>query len=433
MLCACLLPAQLFAQSQIAGQLDAYLSSIHFNGTVLIAQKGNILLEKGYGWKNRAANTLNDANTVYQIASITKQLTAALIMQLQEAGRLKVQDHLSDYFPDFPGSDKITLEHLLTHTSGIYDYMRHVDPEDSAIVVNPVDEKIFRDIIWEAPARFAPGTKWEYSNSGYYFLGKIIEKLTGKSYYDVLQERILQPLGMRPVGFDFIHFNSPDKAQGYLVIDEKQARPTYAFDSTVSYAAGALFTTAGALYRWDRAIHNDMTGQAPKVLQPASWQQVFRPFFQYNGYGWITDTLYGRQFMRHGGNMPGFSTDILRMPAADITLILLANRSNQDHTDLMVKLTSIVLQEKEQHPEVVLSEQQLKAFTGKYTGAWQLDVKAAGRQLEFSVKGDPGKYLLTPAGGNIFYAKTPFGQFIFSADGLKINRLGHVLAFGKSD
>src|SRR5580698_113597 len=159
--------------------LKQYTKQNSFNGVALVAQKGKILLEQGYGYKNATTKSLNDSNTVFQIGSITKQFTSAIILQLQEQHKLSVQDKLSKYIPDYPNSDSITIENLLTHTSGIYNYTN-----DDAYMQNtsatPIKLETLISLFKNKPLDFSPGTKYSYSNSGYVLLGYIIERITGK-------------------------------------------------------------------------------------------------------------------------------------------------------------------------------------------------------------------------------------------------------------
>lgn len=188
--CIILFTATFFAANaqvdSVPQKLDTYLLTANkenrFNGNALIAQRGKILLQKSYGNKNFAMHILNDSNTIFQIGSITKQFTAAVILKLQEEGKLSVNDKLDKYFPQFKYAGEITIENLLTHTSGIYNYTNDIDEGDSAIVGKPVDKQLALDIMFKHKLDFNPGTQFRYDNSGYYLLGLIIEKITGKSY-----------------------------------------------------------------------------------------------------------------------------------------------------------------------------------------------------------------------------------------------------------
>ncbi len=150
-----------YKKDSLSQKLDEDLLSAHklnkFNGSALIVERRNIVLQKSYGYKNVESHSLNDANTIFQIGSITKQFTATVILKLQEEGKLSVNDKLSKYFPEFAYGGTITLENLLTHTSGIYNYTNDMGEEDSAIVCNAIDKQLFLDIVFKKPLDLAPG------------------------------------------------------------------------------------------------------------------------------------------------------------------------------------------------------------------------------------------------------------------------------------
>jgi CubicO group peptidase (beta-lactamase class C family) len=206
------LPAQ-SVQQKMDDLLDSYLKEKKFNGAVLVGHKGQVVYEKGFGYRNEEDKVPSDVNSIFQIGSITKQFTAAVIMQLQEEGKLSVQDKLSKYYPGFANGDKITIEHLLTHTSGIYNYTNDTTLMKSDVTKHYSQSQMV-EMFKKYPPDFEPGTKWNYSNSGYSLLGYIIEKVTGKTYEKVVRERILQPLGMFHSGFDFTHVKDAEKAKG---------------------------------------------------------------------------------------------------------------------------------------------------------------------------------------------------------------------------
>ena len=307
-------------------KLDQYLISPNslkkFNGSALIAQHGKILLQKSYGYKNFERHVLNDNNTIYQIGSITKQFTATVVLKLQEEGKLSVTDKLSKYFPEFKNSGKIILENLLTHTSGIYNYTNDIDAEDSTIVCKPISKKLVTDLIFKHKPGFKAGTKFQYSNSNYYLLGLIIEKVTGKSFEQNVRDIIFTPLQMTHSLFDFKHTSDTDIATGYKTInDTSQIEATaWRWDSTVTYAAGGIFSTTGDIYKWSKAIANK------EILSANSWKAALTPYLQHYGYGWYIDSLYGHKAIMHGGGLPGFTAYLCYYPADDITIILLSNQ-----------------------------------------------------------------------------------------------------------
>jgi CubicO group peptidase (beta-lactamase class C family) len=304
-------------------KLEPYLLSANkayrFNGSVLIAQKGMILLHKSYGWKNVENKTLNDTSTCFPILSMTKSFTATVILKLQEEGKLSVGDRLAKFFPDYPQGDKITIENLLTHTSGIHNYTDDVGVEDSAIICYPIPKQRLLDLLYAKPPEFTPGKRFSYNNSGYFLLGMIIEKVTGEPYEQVVRDEIFNPLEMTNSGFDFIHLPETKRAQGYDTLDAVKQTPYRHFDSTYTYSAGAIYSTTGDLYKWAKAIASG------KILSAESWKMAFTPRINEYGYGWKIGTLFGKNYVRHDGGYPGFMSDFIYYPREDITIILLNN------------------------------------------------------------------------------------------------------------
>jgi CubicO group peptidase (beta-lactamase class C family) len=297
--------------------LNAYAKQMTFSGSVLVARNGEVLSNKGYGFKNIGEKTMNDSNTIFQIGSITKQFTAAIILQLQEKNKLSIQDKLSKYIPDYPKGDSITIEELLTHTSGVYNYTNDRDFMQKGSIV-PISRDSLILLFKNKPLDFPPGTKYSYSNSGYILLGYIIEKVTGKPYFQVMHDNIFGPLHMIHSGFDFKGLSSADKATGYL--NPSAGLKAEIVDSSVSFAAGAIYTTTGDLYKWDRALYTD------RIISQSSLQKAFTPHLDNYGYGWMMDSVYGKKVVEHGGGIFGFVSFILRVPEDQICIIVLDNQ-----------------------------------------------------------------------------------------------------------
>ena len=356
----------------LSQKLDAYLASANkfykFNGSALIAQHGKILLQKSYGYKNVATKVLNDSNTIFQIGSVTKQFTATVILKLQEEGKLSVNDKLSKYFPEFKYADDITIDNLLTHTSGIYNYTNDIDAEDSAIVCNPVSKQLIPDIIFKHKPDFKAGKKFNYSNSNYYLLGLIIEKVTGKSYEQNVHDIIFTPLQMTHSLFDFKNLPDTNIATGYQALNDtiQKEATAWRWSTTVTYAAGAIWSTTGDIYKWAQAIANK------KILSVDSWKAALTPRLEHYGYGWFIDSLYGKKNIAHGGGLPGFIAYLCYYPDEDATIILLNNEGWFDEAlnDLNATLSAIIFDKPYElmhdHVVIKLSDDILKKYVGQY-------------------------------------------------------------------
>jgi CubicO group peptidase (beta-lactamase class C family) len=400
----CLCPAFLFGQKarKIPARLDEYLTSLSdaykFSGSVLIAKKGKVLFEKGYGWKNAATHTKNDGYGIFQIGSITKTFTATVVLKLAEEGRLSIKDRLSKYFPDFRQAADVTIEELLSHTSGIPDY--NADETDT-IAWTPVSKALIWGLFDTKPLDFKPGTAYEYSNSGYFVLGQIIEKVTRKPYEQAVREMILEPLHMTHSGFDFIHLADSLKVTGYAVYEADRQRPVHLIDSTVSYAAGGMYSNTTDLFAWSRAIPTH------QILSADTWQKAFTPFTKglerrgrspaTYGYGWIIDTINGQKYVGHAGGIMGFNCYFLYFPAEDITVILLNNFLDEQHPNLLpVQDVTAILFKKpyelyRESKDVRVGDSLLTAYAGTYVLSTapkrQLVVSQAGGLLTANLSG----------------------------------------------
>ena len=370
------LTAKLFTANaqvdSVTQKLDEYLLAANkenrFNGNALIAQHGKILLQKSYGYKNFAAHVLNDSNTIFQIGSITKQFTATVILKLQEEGKLSVKDKLDKYFPQFKYAAEITIENLLTHTSGIYNYTNDIDEGDSAIVCNPVDKQLALDIMFKHKLDFKPGTQFRYDNSGYYLLGLIIEKVTGKPYEENVRDIIFNPLQMTHSLFDFKHSRDTNIATGYQVLNDsiQKEASAWRWDSTVSYAAGDIWSTTGDMFKWARAIANK------KILSAESWKAMLTPHLDKYGYGVYIDSLFGKPTISHGGGIPGFIAYLNYYPAEDVTIILLINEGwfNESLNAINADVSAIIFHQPyelmRKHIGIKLPDEVLKKYVGQY-------------------------------------------------------------------
>jgi CubicO group peptidase (beta-lactamase class C family) len=254
--------------------LKNYYDYGQFNGSVLVAEKGKVVYAKGFGMANMEWEIPNQADTKFRIGSVTKQFTAALILQLVEEGKIKLDGKLGDYLPDYrkDTGGKVTIHQLLNHTSGIPSYTGQPD-FFANVSRNRYSVADFVKKHASGELEFEPGSKFSYNNSGYFLLGAIVEKVTGKTYETVLKERIFEPLGMKNTGYDNHAPLLQKRASGYQKTPEGYINAAY-LDMSLPYAAGSLYSTVEDLYKWDQALYEN------KILSADSKTKMFTPDFQ---------------------------------------------------------------------------------------------------------------------------------------------------------
>lgn len=250
--------------------LSKYAEYGQFNGTALVSENGKVIFKKGYGLANFEWEIPNQTDTKFRIGSISKQFTALLIIKLAEDGKLKIDVPISTYLQEFPKeTGKITIQQLLTHSSGIANYTD--DPSFfKEKMRNPYTPEEFVSTFSSLPLEFTPGEKFKYSNSGYFLLGFIIEKVSGKSYENFLQEIILTPLKMENTGYDHTETVLKNRASGYDKKGKNILNTKY-IDMSIPYAAGSLYSTVEDMYLWDQALYTT------QLLSQKSMESLFAP------------------------------------------------------------------------------------------------------------------------------------------------------------
>lgn len=322
--------------AQFEQRIQEAVKAGRFSGSVLVARDGKVLLSKGYGLANAELGVANTPQTKFRLGSITKQFTALAVLQLEEKGKLKTSDPVCQYVTDCPAAwQKITLHHLLTHTSGIPNFTSFPDYASLMRQPSPVTRTLER--FRSRPLDFEPGSKFQYSNSGYVLLGYILEKAAGEDYAALLKQNVFDPLGMTATGYDDDASILPNRASGYSQRAGRRVNAAY-IDMTIPHAAGALYSTVEDLYRWDLAL------AAGKLLSRASYAKLFEPFLGDYAYGWVVRTRKGRRYIGHGGGINGFSTTNDRYPGDQLTIIVLSNYENNAATPLATALAEIALE-----------------------------------------------------------------------------------------
>ena len=345
-----------FAQTkveQIEKLLTTYEEYGKFNGSVLVSEQGKVIYKKGFGMANMEWDIPNQPNTKHLIASITKQFTAMLILQLVAEGKLDLQEPITTYLPDYPkgSGDIITTHHLLTHTSGIPDYTEFPKfMEDESR--NPYSPAAFVKTFDEKELDFKPGEKYSYSSSGYFILGVLIEKLSGKSYEQILKDKIFTPLNMKDTGYDNHKDILKNRAAGYEKENGNYINSSY-LDMTIPYAAGSLYSTVEDLYKWDQALYTTT------ILPKEYMTMYFKPYIpafdkKHYAYGWEVgydkigsskDSIYT---IGHDGSINGFNTNISRA-TSDKSLVVLLNNTGYAPLYEMTRAIRGIMYGKEYH------------------------------------------------------------------------------------
>lgn len=367
------LPWAALAQQNYTELLDRYMkaqASVHdFTGTVLVAKKGQVIYRQALGSANREWGVPNTVDTRFWIGSLTKQFTAAAILQLVDQGKLHVEDKLSKYFPGYPKGDSITLHMLLNHTSGIYNMIQ--DPRFTEINPNTRVEELADTVLINTfrnkPFDFSPGTFWRYSNSGYVLLGYIIEKVSGQSYRDYLYKNVLPKAGLKNT--DLFHYDTiiPKRAYGYSRTPAGWQNSRL-INVSIAFSAGGLFSTAEDLFRWSEALNSG------KVISKESLARMNRPnrVDHGAGYGVFVEKIFNRQAILHSGALLGFSSIMIRYPEDEISIIILTNR--ETNLDFIHKGLAAIVFDKEVIPAykrtpVKVDPSVLKQYAGEFAGA----------------------------------------------------------------
>lgn len=317
-----------FAQEKVQ-KIDELLKTFHdygqLNGSVLVAENGKVIYKKGFGMANMEWEIPNRADTKFRIGSVTKQFTAALILQMVDEGKVKLDGKITDYLTDYrkDTGSKVTVHQLLNHTSGIPSYtslpgFMANDSRDPYSVGDFVKKFASGDL------EFEPGSKFSYNNSGYFLLGAIIEKVSGKSYETVLKEHILDVVGMHDTGFDVSAPLLTKRASGYEKTVDGYENAGY-LDMSLPYAAGSMYSTVEDLFKWDQALYED------KVMSKSSKDAMFTPGLSDYGYGFIIrERPLGKtdkkvKTIAHGGGINGFNSLFTRVVDQKHVIVILDN------------------------------------------------------------------------------------------------------------
>jgi CubicO group peptidase (beta-lactamase class C family) len=309
-------------------------------GVFMIAKGGKPIYQKAFGKANLEWGTNLTTESVFQLGSMTKQFTAVAVLILAEQGKLRVQDAVSKYVPDYPAGDSITIHHLLTHTSGIKDFTKM--KALSEIAQKSMTPSMLVDFFKNEPVDFQPGETFAYNNSGYVLLGHIIELASGETYEAFIEKTIFQKAGMRHSGYASDRKVILNRAYGYQKKETGYVNKT-AINFSVPFASGALMSTLGDLLKWQNGLNNQL------FLNNETLQEAFKPHTATGeaahsyGYGWHLKALEGVPVREHGGSIFGFKTMGVYVPSLDVYVVGLTNCDCHSPTQLTRKLAAMAI------------------------------------------------------------------------------------------
>jgi len=381
----------------------------------LVALNGQVIYNKAFGMANLELNVPMQPEMVFRIGSITKQFTAIAILQLMEQGKLSLQDDITKYIPDYPTQAyTITIEHLLTHTSGIKSYTNMPDYIKNVRTDMKPEELI--NIFKNQPMEFAPGTKWNYNNSGYFLLGYIIEKITGKSYADYIRDNFFTPLGMNSTCYGSDTRIIKNRASGYQQGGDGSVNSDFC-SMTQPYSAGAIMSTTGDLFKWHQALH------AGKLVKKETLEKAFTEYKLTGGkgtgygYGWFLSELQGSPTIEHGGGIYGYLTSSIYLPGQDLFVALFSNSTAKAPEFTALKMAAMAIGKPLQTEIMPLDEATLDQYAGIYVNdsGREVTVRREGAQLSATLAGS-GTRMMSPIEKDKFLVEDAFMYATFNRD-----------------
>lgn len=352
----------------VQGRMEVYMKAAEkewgFRGCVLAARGGEVIFQTARGPADAEKNIPNSLGTKFQIASVTKVLTAAAVMKLADMGMIDLEAPAVRYLPDLDDvlSPEVKVGHLLSHSSGLPEYMPGLD--SGLKMAEPVEPGTLIETVRGRKPMFPPGQEVRYSNIGYILLGLAVENVTGENFFDWLGGHVLKPLGINETGVIPDYPSRPGFAKGYVEIPGGGWRLAPFVHPSWGSFAGALSSTVGDLLKLGRAL------SSPGFLEAETLEEMFRPRNASFCYGWLVNEAFNRRVYGHGGGAPGFSTWIERWPADDLFVAVLSNATATPSGEIGRSLAAIVFGEPWADPAsripLPLDPDELREFEGGF-------------------------------------------------------------------
>ena len=410
-------------ESKIDKILTDQFKSNESGVSALVAKDGKIIYRKAFGKANLELDVNMTPDNVFEIGSITKQFTAVGILMLLEEGKLTLEDDITKFIPDYPtNGKKISVHHLLTHTSGIKSYtgMRKF----GKVMTLDKSPLKFIDFFKNEPMDFDPGEKYKYNNSGYFILGYIIEKVSGLSYQKFIKERIFDKIGMKNSYYGSHTTLIKNRASGYSKRNGEFSNAQY-ISLTLPYAAGSIMSNVDDMLKWQTAITTDV------FVKEATIDKAFKNYKLNNGekinygYGWSLNEINDVPTIEHGGAIPGYLSMGVFIPSDNVYVIVFSNCGCKSPTNTALKIASLTMSKPmfNKSNSITLSQEQLKKWVGTYQ--FKNDVvryiSLKDNQLFSKREGNSYASEIYPTSANTFYFEDGFISYNFSMkDGKKV-------------
>jgi D-alanyl-D-alanine carboxypeptidase len=355
-------------EAQLDAVVASYFKADEPGAAVLVTRDGKTLLRKGYGLADVELGVAIQPEHVFRVASITKQFTAVAILQLVEQGKISLDDPITKFFPDYPTRETITVEHLLTHTSGMQSYSSKDDLV--SLIRSDLTPQQLIDTFKNDPMLFSPGERYASGNSAYVILGAIIEKVSGQSYAEYLASSVFAKADLTQTHYDDPIRVIPKRVEGYSRNRDGGALVKARYVSpTIPYSAGSIISTVDDLARWTEAV------SAGKVVRTDLLQRAWTPYKLTSGeattygYGWAIDHLFGSRMIAHGGRVMGFTAHALWMPEEKVFVAVLSNTEVPPVSTgyLARRLATFAMGQPWNPVEIAMTAEQLGEYEGVYT------------------------------------------------------------------
>lgn len=392
--------------------MDAYVGMGSFSGSVMVAKEGEVLFHKAYGKANHELEVPQETSGKFRIGPVSKAFTALLIHQLANEGELSLDDPVEKYAPEIPASKQIEIQHLLTHSSGLPDIAARGDFE--TLKKQSFDPDYIIQVLSEGGVAFEPGETHQASKSDYLLLGYIIEEVTGKSYREVLNEKVLGPLELDNTGYYQADSIIKNRVSGYTKNRGRLLNAPY-LNNDVLFSAGGIFSTTGDLQSLATHLMDETLIEEDRLEE--MWSREAGPY----GLGWVIEEKNGLKTVGRQGSIDGFASNLAIVPDEELKVVVLGNYDTAPVDDIGDKLINIAMKEDYNPPEneeaVEISKSLYDLYSGSYIlrSGLELNITREGDRLFAQIQGQP-EFEIYPVSNKVFHYRSLDASITFETE-----------------